>query len=333
MVWYQGLGEEMELFKYQDPVQFMKQSKRFGFLSIVVILLSLGLLFTKGFNYGIDFAGGTLIQVKYEGNAPLTQVRDVLKTTEKYKNASVTYFGSDDEIVIRTKSTSKVVGEDVGDKIRTLLKDTGKFEVRRVDMVGPKIGDELKEKGLMAMLLAILGILVYISFRFEWRFALASVLALVHDVTIAIGAIVLFDVEVNLDILAAILTILGYSLNDTIIVFDRIREGIRTIKHPDLDKIINESVTRTLSRTTLTSLTTFLVVLTLYIFGGEIISGFSFTLLVGILVGTYSSIFVASPILLWLGFDVQGFRAKEAEKLKREKEKEKMRAMYEQGTI
>ncbi len=323
----------MELFKYKKPIGFMQYSKRFGLLSIVVVLLSLGLLFTKGFNYGIDFAGGTLIQIKYEGNAPIDQVRESLNTQERYKGASVTYFGSDDEIVIRTKSTSNAVGEDVGDEIRNLLKGTGTFTVRRVDMVGPKIGDELKEKGLMAMLLAIVGILIYISFRFEWRFALASVMALIHDVTIAMGAIVLFGVEVNLDILAALLTILGYSLNDTIIVFDRIREGIRTIKNPDLNHIINESVTRTLSRTTLTSLTTFMVVLTLYLFGGEIIKGFSFTLLVGIIVGTYSSIFVASPILMWLGFDVQGFRAKEATKLKREKEKEKMRAMYEQGTV
>ena len=323
----------MELFKYEEPIQFMKQSKRFGLLSLVVVFLSLGLLFTKGFNYGIDFAGGTLIQVKYDGKAPLKKVREILSKEKKYEAASVTYFGSDDEIVIRTKSTTGVVGDDVGDEIRTLLKDTGSFKVRRVDMVGPKIGDELKEKGLMAMLLAIVGILIYISIRFEWRFALASVMALIHDVTIAMGAIVLFNVEVNLDILAALLTILGYSLNDTIIVFDRIREGIRTIKNPDMAEIINESVTRTLSRTTLTSLTTFLVVLTLYLFGGEIISGFSFTLLVGIVVGTYSSIFVASPILMWLGFDVKGFRQKEADKIKREKEKEKMRAMYEQGTV
>ena len=323
----------MELFKYEEPIHFMKQSKRFGLLSLVVVLLSLGLLFTKGFNYGIDFAGGTLIQVKYEGKAPLQKVREILAKEKKYEAASVTYFGSDDEIVIRTKSTTGAVGDDVGDEIRTLLKGTGNFEVRRVDMVGPKIGNELKEKGLMAMVLAIIGILIYISFRFEWRFALASVMALIHDVTIAMGAIVLFNIEVNLDILAALLTILGYSLNDTIIVFDRIREGIRTIKNPDLGGIIDESVTRTLSRTTLTSLTTFFVVFTLWMFGGEIIHGFGFTLLVGIIVGTYSSIFVASPILLWLGFDVMGFRKKEAEKLKREKEKEKMRAMYEQGTV
>jgi preprotein translocase subunit SecF len=221
----------------------------------------------------------------------------------------------------------------MGDSMRELLKGTGDFEVRRVDMVGAKVGSELREKGLMSLILAIAGILIYVSFRFEWRFAVASVLALIHDVSIAMGAVVLFGIEVNLDTLAALLTILGYSLNDTIIVFDRIREGIKGSKENQLDKIINESVTQTLSRTTLTSLTTFFVVLTLFLFGGEIISGFSFTLLVGVVVGTYSSIFVASPILMWLGFSVKDFRDKEAEKLKREKEKEKMRAMYEQGTV
>jgi len=311
----------------------MGMSKRFGILSIVVFVMALGLILTKGFNYGIDFAGGTLVQVQYEGKAPIKNIREAIAKDKNYESASVTYFGSDDEVVIRTKTSSKALGEDVGDKMRTLLKDTGKFEVRRVDMVGAKVGSELREKGLMSMLLAIIGILIYVSFRFEWRFAVASVMALVHDVTIAMGAVVLFNIEVNLDTLAALLTILGYSLNDTIIVFDRIREGITTIKNPDLGDIIDESVTRTLSRTTLTSLTTFFVVFTLWMFGGEIIHGFGFTLLVGIVVGTYSSIFVASPILMWLGFSVSGFREKEAAKLKREKEKEKMRAMYENGTI
>lgn len=311
----------------------MSKSKRFGVLSVVVLLLSLGLIFTKGFNLGVDFAGGTLIQVKYEGNAPIEKIREAISVEKAYEGASVTYFGSDSEVVIRTKMSSKVLGEDVGKKMSGLLKDTGKLEVRRVDMIGAKVGAELREKGFMAMILAIIGILIYVSFRFEWRFAVASVMALIHDVTIAMGMIVLVGVEVNLDILAALLTILGYSLNDTIIVFDRIREGIRTIKDPDLGHIIDESVTRTLSRTTLTSLTTFFVVLSLFIFGGEIIHGFSFTLLVGIVVGTYSSIFVASPVLMWLGFSVGGFREKEAAKLKREKEKEKMRAMYENGTI
>jgi len=323
----------MELFRLKKPLSLMSKSKRFGILSVVVLILSVGLILTKGFNYGIDFAGGTLVQVKYEGKAPIDKVRKAISVDKNYESASVTYFGSEEEIVIRTKMSSQALGEDISDKMTHLLKDTGKFEVRRVDMVGAKVGSELREKGLMSMLLAIIGILIYVSFRFEWRFAVASVMALVHDVTIAMGAVVLFGIEVNLDTLAALLTILGYSLNDTIIVFDRIREGIRTIKKPDLASIIDESVTQTLSRTTLTSLTTFFVVLTLFLFGGEIIRGFSFTLLVGIIVGTYSSIFVASPILMWLGFDVSNFREKEAEKLKREKEKEKMRAMYEQGTV
>ena len=311
----------------------MGQAKRFGILSVVLVILSLGLIFTKGFNLGIDFAGGTIIQVKYEKEAPIQKVRDALGEDSRFKGASVTEFGVPEEIVIRTKSVQKSVSNGMGIVVKELLKDTGNFEVRRVDMVGAKVGSELREKGLMAMLLAIIGILIYVSFRFEWRFAVASVIALVHDITIAMGMIVLFGVEVNLDILAALLTILGYSLNDTIIVFDRIREGIRTIKDPELEHIIDESVSRTLSRTTLTSLTTFFVVLPLFLFGGEIIHGFAFTLLVGVVVGTYSSIFVASPILLWLGFSVSDFRAKEAEKLKREKEKEKMRAMYEQGTL
>ncbi|MFT7823578.1 MAG: protein translocase subunit SecF [Sulfurimonas sp.] len=324
----------MELFKYEKPLSLMAQAKRFGILSVLLVFTSLVLIVTKGFNMGIDFAGGTVIQVQYTQKAPIDEVREELSSQEAYKGASVTYFGADEEIVIKTKSSSKNVGVDIGDQMRELLKDTEGFkEVRRVDMVGAKVGSELREKGLMAMLLAIIGILIYVSFRFEWRFAVASVMALVHDVTIAMGMIVLFSVEVNLDILAALLTILGYSLNDTIIVFDRIREGIRTIKDPDLSHIIDESVSRTLSRTTLTSLTTFLVVLTLFLFGGEIINGFSFTLLVGVVVGTYSSIFVASPILMWLKFSVSDFRTKEAEKLKREKEKEKMRAMYEQGTL
>ncbi|MCH9740505.1 MAG: protein translocase subunit SecF [Epsilonproteobacteria bacterium] len=324
----------MEVFKYNKPVvKFMQNAKRFGIFSIVLVVLSLGLLATKGLNYGIDFAGGTVIQVQYKDNAPIEKVRDILSENKAYSGASVTYFGSDEEIVIRTKSSSKEVGTDTGDEVRQMLQATGEFEIRRVDMVGPAVGDELRTKGIMAMLLAIIGILLYISFRFQWRFALASVVALIHDVTISLGALALFQIDINLPILAAILTILGYSLNDTVIVFDRIREGIRTIKSPNLEEVIDESVTRTLSRTTLTSLTTFFVVLTLYIFGGEIISGFSFTLLVGVVVGTYSSIFVASPILMWLKFSIVDFREKEAAALKREKEKEKMRAMYEQGTM
>lgn len=323
----------MEVFTYKEPFSLMSKSKRFGLFSVIVVILSLAIIMIKGFNYGIDFAGGTLIQVQYKDKVPISKIREAVNTDTSYEGTTVTFFGSENEVVIRTKTSSKALGEDIGDKMRLLLQGTGDFEVRRVDMVGAKVGSELREQGIIAMVLAIIGILIYVSFRFEWRFAIASVIALVHDVTIAMGMIVLFNVEVNLDILAALLTLLGYSLNDTIIVFDRIREGIQTIKDPNLSKIIDESVTRTLSRTTLTSLTTFFVVLTLFSFGGEIIHGFAFTLLVGIIVGTYSSIFVASPVLLWLGFSVSDYRLGEAAKLKRAKEKEKMRAMYENGTM
>jgi preprotein translocase subunit SecF len=323
----------MELFRYKKPIPLMSKSKIFFTISMIAVLASYVLIFTKGFNYGIDFAGGTVVQVKYEEKAPIDKVREAIKSSKVFEGASVNFFGSDDEIVIKVRTSSRKLGTDIGDEARKLLAGTGRFEVRRVDMVGPKVGNELREKGIMALVLAIAGILIYVSFRFEWRFAIASVLALVHDISIAMGALVLFNVEVNLDILAALLTILGYSLNDTIIVFDRIREGLTTVKSSKLADVIDESVTRTLSRTTLTSLTTFFVVLTLFLMGGEIIHGFSFTLLVGIIVGTYSSIFIASPLLMMMGFDVDNYRKKLAEKKKREQEKEKMRAMYEQGIV
>ena len=276
--------------------------------------------------------GGTIVQVKYEQAAPIDRIREVLKPT-KYGNFIITKFGSDDEVVIRITGSSSDLTNDISDEMHKILDSTGNFEIRRIDMVGAKVGGELREKGLMALSLSLIVMLIYLSVRFEWRFAVASVFALVHDITIAMGAISLFSIEVNLDILAAILTLLGYSLNDTIIVFDRIREQIQTSKANDLKEIINESVSKTLSRTTLTSLTTLFVVATLYFFGGEIINGFSFTLLVGIIVGTYSSIFIAATLLVQLKFSVADFRAKEAEKLKSKKEKEKLRAMYEQGTV
>ncbi len=323
----------MEIFKSDKIYDFMGKSKFFITLSLILVLASYVILFTRGLHYGIDFAGGTLVQLKYEKSAPIKKIREDLKKDPIFKNASITEFGSPNEVVIRFSTSSSSVGVDIGDKVRELLKNTGKFKVRRVDMVGPKVGNELREKGLMAMVLSIIAILIYVAFRFEWRFGLAAILALVHDVSISLGFVSLFQIDVNLDILAAILTIMGYSLNDTIIVFDRIREGIKEAKVMDLFSVINESVTKTLSRTTLTSLTTFFVVLTLYLFGGEIIKGFSFTLLIGIIVGTYSSIFVASPLLKWLGFSIEDFKKKEAEKEKRRREKEKIRQMYEGGVV
>jgi len=323
----------MQIFSKDKTYNFMGKSTLFIILSCILILSSYGLLFTKGLNYGIDFAGGTIVQVKYEGKAPIDKMRKKISVDKMFAKASITEFGSPDEVVIRFMSSSDSVQEDLGDKVSLLLKGTGNFEVRRVDIVGPKVGGELREKGLMAMVISIIAILIYITIRFEWRFAIASILALIHDISIAMGAIVLFKIDVNLDTLAALLTLLGYSLNDTIIVFDRIREEIKNSKTFDLFKVINLSISKTLSRTLLTSLTTFFVILTLWAFGGEIIHGFGLTLLVGIIVGTYSSIFVASPTLKWLNFKVEDYKKKETLKEKRRVEKEKMRAQYEQGVV
>lgn len=324
----------MQVFSKDKIYDFMGKSNFFISLSIVLILSSYFFLYTKGLNYGIDFAGGTIVQVKYDKTAPIKQMRENITKDKAFENASITQFGSPQEVIIRfSTAESSTVKNDAGDKIKTLLKGTGDFQIRRVDIVGPKVGGELREKGMMALVMSIIVILIYVAFRFEWRFAVASVLALIHDVSIAMGAIALFQIDVNLDVLAAILTLMGYSLNDTIIVFDRIREGIGETKETDLFNVINDAVSKTLSRTLLTSLTTFFVILTLYVLGGEIINSFSFTLLVGIVVGTYSSVFVASPMLKWLGFDLQSYKAKEALKVKRKIEKEKARAMYEKGML
>lgn len=323
----------MEFFKYTKTFNFMGKSKIAIIFSIFLVLGSFAILATKGLNYGVDFAGGTIVQVKYERAAPIDEMREKLKSNTIFDGATITEFGSKEEVVIRMRTTTGDVVVDVGDVARETLGGTGEFEIRRVDIVGPKVGSELKEKGIMSMILAVIGILIYVAFRFEWRFAVASILALVHDVTIALGAIALVGLEVNLDVLAALLTILGYSLNDTIIVFDRIREGVTKGKDKEFFETINNSITRTLARTTLTSLTTFFVVFTLFMFGGEIIHAFAFTLLVGIVIGTYSSIFVASPTLLYFGFDVKNYHVKLAQKAKREAEKERMRAQYESGVM
>jgi preprotein translocase subunit SecF len=323
----------MEFFKQQGTIDFMGKAKFSLLFSLVLVLGSLALLMVRGLNFGVDFAGGTIVQVQYDAPAPIAQIRQQLSANPLFADASVTEFGTPEEVIIRLGSSSQSIESDIGDETAKALEGSGAFEIRRVDMVGPKVGGELREKGLMALILATIGILIYVAFRFEWRFGVASIVALVHDIMIAIGALALFQIPVNLDVLAALLTILGYSLNDTIIVFDRIREGINTLKSTIFGEVINESVTRTLSRTTLTSLTTFFVVAMLYLFGGEIINAFAFTLLVGIVVGTYSSIFVASPTLMYFGFDIKAYRARMAEKTKRQAERERMRAQFEQGTL
>ncbi|EAC1292586.1 protein translocase subunit SecF [Campylobacter coli] len=323
----------MQFFSEKKIYDFMRMRFAAISLSIVLFFGSIYLLWDRGLQFGIDFSGGTLIQLKYDTAAPIPQIREILEKQGSFQNLSVTEFGSKEEITIRFLGSNDSLGSDIGEHIITLLKDTGKFEVRRADVVGPKVGDELRNKGIMAIIVSLVAILIYIAIRFEWRFALAAIISEIHDVVITLGAISLFKIDVNLDTLAAVLTVLGYSLNDTIIIFDRIREGIKTSKKSELASIINESVSATLSRTVLTSGLTLATVVILYFFGGEMIQGFSLALIVGIVVGTLSSIFVASPTLLWFKFSVIDFRNKELEKLKRKQEKERNRAMYEKGTV
>ena len=323
----------MEFFSSNKIYDFMGKRKIFVSISLFLIVLSLFSIFTKGFNWGIDFKGGIEIQVRFEKPVDIAEVRKYV--SKEFKGANITTFGAPNEILIRLNvdKVSSDLQKSLGAEIKKLLSPLGKVEIRRVDIVGAKVGNELKEKGLEALAFAIIGILIYVAFRFEWRFAVASVLALMHDTIISLGAVSAFNIEVNLDVLAAILTLMGYSLNDTIVVFDRIREEVRETKIKDLATLINIAISKTLSRTVLTSLTTFFVVFTLFLFGGEIIKPFSFTLLVGIIVGTYSSIFIASPLLIWLGFKIDDYRKRLAEKERIKKEKEKMRQIYQGGVV
>lgn len=323
----------MELFKEDKIYNFLGKGKIFFIASFVLFFISVGVVATKGFSFGIDFTGGTVVQVKYDKAAPIEEIRKALETSELFKHASVSEFGSAQEIVIKTASSTAGLSNDIGDKTKEILKNTGNFEIRRVDMVGPKVGDELRVKGLTAFLLTLAAIMATVTFRYEWRFALAAIIAIVHDIVITFGFVSYFEVDFNIESVAALLMILGYSIHDTIIVYDRVREHIEESKVTDFVMIINEAVSRTQSRTTLTSLTVFFVVLTLFLFGGDIMLGFSFPMLVGVVIGTYSSIFVAAQLVVWTGFSVDGYRQKMAEKLKNSVEKEKMRAQFESGVM
>ena len=270
-------------------------------ISGLVILIGLGsIALSGGLKYGIDFAGGTLIQLKFKTPPDIEVIRDGLKTIA-LGESTIQEFGSKRDILIRIQRSEEKL-EAVGSKVRNSL--GGKFNkeditIERVEMVGPKVGRDLREKALLSILYAIIGIVIYISWRFELQYAVAAIIALVHDVLVTLGAFSILDKEFTLVIIAAFLAIIGYSLNDTIVVFDRIRENLRRRGKNTLVQTINASINQTLSRTLLTSGTTLVVVMALFFFGGEIIHDFSFALLVGILVGTYSSIFIASVFLVY----------------------------------
>ncbi|WP_026944587.1 protein translocase subunit SecF [Helicobacter rodentium] len=323
----------MDFFKHNRIYDFVKMSNYGILLSLILFVVSLVLFIKPSFTLGVDFAGGTLIQLQYNAPAPLADIRAKLEKIESYKGAQVSEFGSPEEILIKLPTATSNVEQNIGEEVVEVLKGTGEISIRRVDIVGPKVGSELQEKGALALILALISIMLYVSYRYEWRFALAAVLALVHDVVITAGAVILFDIDLNLEVIAALLTLIGYSINDTIIIFDRIRETIGLRVKDKLENVINEALSATLSRTILTSLTMFFSVFTLYLFGGEIIKGFSLPMLVGSIVGSYSSIFVASKLVILFKFDLKGYHQKLAEAERKALEKKKLREMYEKGRV
>ncbi|CAC9963687.1 Protein translocase subunit SecF [uncultured Gammaproteobacteria bacterium] len=278
--------------------------------SALLMALSIFSLSTNGLKLGIDFTGGTLIEVGYKQGVDLAEVRATLDKAD-FKRANVQYFGSTNEILIRLEPQT-ISSAKLSTKIIRLLGDD--VDIRRVEFVGPKVGEELTNDGGLAMLYALIGILIYVAFRFEYRFALGSITALIHDVIATLGFFSLFQVEFDLTVLAAILAVIGYSLNDTIVVFDRIRENFLSTRHVDPQKIINGALNQTLSRTIMTSVTTLIVLLALFFLGGEIIHGFAVALLIGVLIGTYSSIYVASSMILAMGITKEDLLPSEKEK-------------------
>ena len=285
---------------------FMKWHKNAVYASSFLILISLFSIFTKGLNYGVDFNGGTVIEISFENNAPIEDIRNHL-VENNYTKSSVQYFGSNKDLLIRMPN---IVSSDEATLSNTLVAELNNkysFSLKRVEYVGAQVGEELRDQGITAALIALLLIMIYIALRFEYRFSIGAILALLHDVFLIIGIFSITQIEFNLSVFAAILAVIGYSLNDTIVVFDRIRENFKSsvAENTDTISITNESINQTLSRTLITSLTTLLVLASLIFFGGEILFGFSFALIAGVLVGTYSSIYIASSTLLMMNISAK----------------------------
>ncbi len=292
----------MQLFKTETRIDFI--GKRLIALVVSTLLLLAGIysLSTKGLNFGIDFSGGTKVELIYQDTVQVSDIRTVLQQGG-FTEAVVQYFGSDEDVLIRVPLSKDTNDDKVSTRIVELLaaSSVGAGEVKSVEFVGPTFGKELFEKGILALVYALIGVMIYVAFRFEWKFSLGSVIALIHDVVITLGIFSLIQMEFTMPVLAALLAVIGYSLNDTIVVFDRIRENFRRLRDVNTEQIMNTSINQTLPRTILTSLTTLLVLIALYAYGGEALQGFALTLIIGVVIGTYSSIFVASPTVLVLG--------------------------------
>lgn len=291
----------MEFFKIKNDIPFMRYAKSTVFVSALLFVAAVAALAVRGLNFSIDFTGGTLVELHYSHPAEIDEIRAVLAQAG-YGAGTVQNFGNAQDVLIRLPlqegKTSVQVSEDM---LIVLRKHESNVELRRVEFVGPQVGSELLENGILALMLVSALIMFYLAMRFEWRFSVGAIVATAHDVVIVLGLFALFQWEFSLTVLAAVLAVLGYSVNDTVVVFDRIRENFRKMRKGSPAEIIDNAVTATLSRTIMTSTTTQLMVLAMLLLGGEILHYFALALFLGILVGTYSSVLVASPVLLWLG--------------------------------
>ena len=293
-------------------IDFLAWRKLALIASLIFLVISISSLFIKGLNWGLDFTGGTLVELSYPNGAEIDSIRDTLRS-EGFEGAQVANFGSNKEVLIKLPGT---ISDSLGSEIISLLKKQNineDIDLRRIEYVGPQIGSELRDDGGTAMLIALAFMMLYIAFRFQSRFAGAAVIALIHDVIIVVGLFSLLQIDSDLTGLAALLAVIGYSLNDTIVVSDRIRENIRSIESDDISKIINTSLNQTLGRTLVTSFTTLLVLFSLYLLGGELIKNFALALIFGVIVGTYSSIYIAANALIMMGLSKDHLKEEEPE--------------------
>jgi preprotein translocase subunit SecF len=291
----------MEIFRVKKDIPFMRFRRISAIISISTFVLAISFLSLKGLNLGVDFTGGTIMEVKYAEQANIQSIRDTLATID-LQDAQVQNFGTARDVLIRLPLRSDLSIADLSEKVLASLKEKNDaVEIMRVESVGAQIGEELYEDGALAILFVCLGIVLYLSFRFEWRFAIAAIVANLHDVIIILGFFAFFQWEFNLTVLAAVLAVLGYSVNESVVVFDRVRENFRRMRKSKVEEVINNAITRTMSRTIMTHLSTQTVVISMLIFGGEILNNFALALTIGILFGIYSSIMVGCPLAMWLG--------------------------------
>lgn len=289
----------MQLLNSSLNINFLGKRKIAWVLSAILIITSVASLVTRGLDLGIDFTGGTLVEVGYPDAVDLDPIRQALDS-QSFNNAIVQHFGTAKDVLIRLPSSESANAAQLSEQVLAALSATGEPSMRRVEFVGPQVGEELRDDGGLAVLYALFGILIYVALRFEYRFSLGAVAALVHDVIITVGFFSITQASFDLTVLAAVLAVIGYSLNDTIVVFDRIRENFRKLRKATPLEVINGSINQTISRTLVTSLTTLLVLLALFFVGGEVIHSFALALIVGVVVGTYSSIYIASSMLVLL---------------------------------